>query len=537
MFKSLNIFSTFKKNKSLIKLALPIFLELLLGIVIGFVDQFQLSYDQKGVNAIGQVNTIVMLVNITFQVLTVASLILITQLNARKNTIEARKVYQVAFYFNLIVSVTCSLILFFFAREILSLLKPDPSVMDKAVLYMQFTGAWIVIQAMISTFGSFLRANKKMIQTTIVSFIMNILNIGGNAIAIYFVNHQNAATNSGVIGVAVSSTVSRIVALAIVIIMYIKYVGVNLSFIKMVKSHPNKTLVQLLKIGIPSAGETFSYNFAQMVILLVINSTFVSFTNITIQANIKSYISNITSIIYIFASGFSQAMQVQEGELISTDRKEEAKTLILETRRMSCFFSLVFSILVLAISYPLFSFLLRTSIEESPTLGVGLNQTQISIPIICVIILSFNIILEQGRASNIVLVKGLQSAGDIMFPVISAIVSCWSVAVFGTYIFGSVLKLGVIGVFIANLLDECLRATVFYFRLRSNVWMKKNIIKDLDSNSPTFTNVKLETVLPLTMNEVNNNTSLDELSKINTVYANRKNTFDDIDSSYLNTKK
>ncbi len=74
------------------------------------------------------------------------------------------------------------------------------------------------------------------------------------------------------------------------------------------------------------------------------------------------------------------------------------------------------------------------------------------------------------------MVSSLQAAGDIKFPVVLGIISNWSVAVLLSYIFGIVLNMGLVGVWIAMASDECLRGPVYLFRFRSGVWKKKNLI-------------------------------------------------------------
>ena len=46
------ILNLFKKNKTLITLALPIFLELFFQFLIGVIDSIQISFDQDAVSAI-----------------------------------------------------------------------------------------------------------------------------------------------------------------------------------------------------------------------------------------------------------------------------------------------------------------------------------------------------------------------------------------------------------------------------------------------------------------------------------------------------
>ncbi len=60
------LINTFKRNTYLIKLALPIFLELILQMLIGSVDQLMLTGNKTAVNGIIQANTLTNLVLIVF---------------------------------------------------------------------------------------------------------------------------------------------------------------------------------------------------------------------------------------------------------------------------------------------------------------------------------------------------------------------------------------------------------------------------------------------------------------------------------------
>lgn len=474
------LFNLFYSNKDILKLALPIFLELFLGIIIGYIDQFQMSFDQNAVNAIGQVNQITTVLNITYQVMTTASIILITQLKGKKNKEDEEKVYVLSFYLTLTLSLIFSFILFFLPQQFLSMMQVnDKDIMKKGIAYMQITGAWVVFQAMISTFGSFLRANKKMACSTIVTFTMNIINVSLNAVGIYAIAKGSSEGVLGISMVALSSTIARVIGLVIIVIMYIKFVGISLNPLPLLKKFPAKIFKKIIYIGVPSSLESFSYNMSQLVILILINGLF---TQEAIQGNIRMYFSSVTSIIYLFASGVSQAMQVAIGEHLGRNDKEKAHKIILNTLKMALFVSFVMSIIVLSISYPLFSFLLRKSIEEGKVFKI-FNAT-ISIPIVCVILMSINIILEQGRALNSALVKALQSCGDIFTPVITSIISCWLFAVFsGTYILGHLAALGVIGVVIGNTLDECFRGLFFLYRLQKGRWKNIDLTRNLHQES------------------------------------------------------
>jgi putative MATE family efflux protein len=454
MNKTINLF---KRNKSIIRTALPIFLELILSIMIGNTDQFMISSDQIAVNAIIQANTVINLLLIVFSVLSTASIILISQYRGANDKADGSKIYALSLYFNALISVGVSLTLYFLAEPIFHLMGVDPAVIPDAVTYMQWTGAFIAFQAIMSTFSAFLRANRLNVSSTVVTLIMNILNIVLNSLFLY-------VFNMGVMGVAIASTISRFIGLVVIAFIYYRKIGVSLAP-KMLSPFPFRLLSKLLRIGLPSAGENLSYSFSQTVILVLINM------NGVLQGNVKGYISNIVMVVYIFANGITQAMQVEEGEALGGKQYQEADQLVKDTLKMSLIVSLGMSLFILAIGYPLIRWLMATSSapEEAAKLAI-----------IC---LAIDVLLELGRAGNIVLVRALQTAGDINYPVILAIIFCWVVAVGGTYLFGNVMGLGVIGCWMAMALDEIGRCLIFIRRWGQGGWKNLSI---LDSGPHTM---------------------------------------------------
>lgn len=457
------IIDTFRRNKWLIKMAVPIFLELILGILIGNIDQFMLSSNPTGVNAIIQSNTLMNVVIIAFSVLSTASIIMITQFKGANDTKDANKIYSLSFYFNAVIGVVVSLFLLIFCHPIFVMMGVDKEVIDQAVSYTQLTGSFMFIQALTTTFSAFFRSNRLMIQSTIVSFGINLINIVGNAIAIY-------VFKSGVVGVAISSTIARACGLIITIAIYVRYVHVSLNP-RNLFPFPSKLFKKLIFIGLPSAGESLSYNFSQVIILSMINLMGV------MDGNLKGFATNVTMIVYMFSNGICQAMQVVEGEYIGKEQYEKTDQLFKDTITMSVTVSLMMSVILLSWSYTIFGFLLKSS--DGARLAV--------------IVLSIDLVLELGRACNIISVRGLQTAGDINFPVISSIISCWVFAVGGTFLFGIVFNFGIIGCWISMCLDECIRAIAFLIRWKKGVWRKKGLIEGFAQHSakPVLESIKI----------------------------------------------
>ena len=92
-------------------------------------------------------------------------------------------------------------------------------------------------------------------------------------------------------------------------------------------------------------------------------------------------------------------------------------------------------------------------------------------------IMLIEIFLEWGRSVNIVMVRCLQAAGDIRFPVTLGILSAWIVAVLGGYLTGVVAGLGLVGIWAAMACDECIRAVVLLLRWKSGAWKNKSFVE------------------------------------------------------------
>ena len=111
--KNLPIFRLFYQNKETIKLALPVFIELILGVSIGYINQFMFAGIPQATNAIGQVNQVTNIFIVSFTVLSSSSFILITQLKGSNNNEGIKKIYPLTLSINLILGLLVCLVDYF----------------------------------------------------------------------------------------------------------------------------------------------------------------------------------------------------------------------------------------------------------------------------------------------------------------------------------------------------------------------------------------------------------------------------------------
>ena len=172
-----------KRENNILSLTWPIFIELVLQMLVGNADQIMVGwYDHNLVGAIGNANQIVNLLLIVFSVICTAATILISQYLGAKSTDRLRETYTVSLLANFIFGLAVSAILVFLCGPIYRLMNVPEEIFDEAVLYIRIIGAGMVFQAVYLTFTAFFRSSQLMKQTMLVSVLVNVLNIGCNAL-------------------------------------------------------------------------------------------------------------------------------------------------------------------------------------------------------------------------------------------------------------------------------------------------------------------------------------------------------------------
>lgn len=468
--RELPVFNLFYRNKEVIRLAIPVFIELILGVGINYINQFMFSGVPEATNAIGQVNQIVNIFTVSFSVLATSSLILITQLKGSNNEEGVKKIYPLTIFLNLIIGIIVCLILILIAGFIFDWMKVAPNIIPYAKLYLYITAPSLIFYSLNQAFSSFLRANKRMIQPTIISLLTNVINVVICAIVLWGINGLDI--RSKLIGVGLATLISRFISLVVSYIFFKIDVKQTLS-LKLLKPFPMAFLKKQLRIGLPTAGETLSYNLSQFVLTIIVNASCS-----VLDQNLRSYIMTFTSIIYLFANGSGIAMQVIEGNLLGEQDKDKVNKLVRDSGKMAQFVSFIMSIIVLAISYPLFSLLMQPAVSD-PTINVN-NVTVAYCGLTAVFCLLINVVLEQGRATNLIYVKGLETAGDIAFPVISSILTSWVFTVGVSALLCLVFDLGIYGAFIGACLDEGVRGIGFLIRWKKGGWRNINLLKGIN---------------------------------------------------------
>lgn len=436
------------KKMKLFSLAWPIFIETALFMLLGFVDVFILSnYDDLAASSVNTANQIVSIVTIVFNILSTASAVMISQYLGAKQRESASQVAALSITMQLFFGIVVSAVFLLFNRPILQLIGADGQLLDYASQYLSIVGGSIFLQALLSAVSVIIRNHGFTKITMFVSLGMNLLNTSMDVILV---------PQMGVTGAAIATCVSRTLGGLVLAVILFKRIE-KPSIFKLLIPFPFTQLKAMLKIGVPSAMETFFYNLSQLVITSIVLNCL---TENELVA--KTYVQSITMLFYLCAMAIGQASQIMIGHLVGAGELDEAY----RQGYRSYFAALLITIISCA-----FGVLLRVQLA-----GIFTDNTEVID--ICSTILLMNCILELGRTTNIVVIACLRGAGDVYFPTMCAIFSNWLLSVLGSYLLAVVCGMGVYGMWIALTADECVRGVLMLLRWRSGKWRGKSIVKN-----------------------------------------------------------
>ncbi|MEI2394897.1 MATE family efflux transporter [Paenibacillus phytohabitans] len=440
------------KEFNLIKLTWPIFLELFLFMLMGSVDTFMISsVSDDAVSGVGGANQIIAIAILVLSVIGNGAAIVVSQYLGSRQPKEAAKVTGNAITLNLAVGIILSTILLLFGGSLLSALNVTGEILVYAKSYMHIVGGGIFLQALLNALATTIRTHGFTKQTMVVSLLMNVIHVGGNYLLIF--GHFGLPA-LGVEGAAISTVASRLICLVLFFLLLYRIMDVRVKWTYY--THLSKKYVlQILKIGIPSAFESVIYQCCQLVFTL-----YITYLGAEAMAT-RQYALNISSYIFLFSVAVSMGTSIIVGHLVGARRPKEAYTRVFSSVKWALLVTVIMDAVVILFRAPLMG--LFTDNQTIITMGAQ------------VILLSF--FLETGRTCNLVIINSLRASGDAKFPVYMGLISMVCMSLPLGYFLVFTLDLGLAGVWLATAFDEWVRAVIMYFRWKSRAWEKHGLIQ------------------------------------------------------------
>lgn len=438
-------------NKMLLTLIIPLVIEQLLSVLVGMADSIMIaSVGEAAVSGVSLVDQIMILLINMFAALATGGVVVAGQYLGQKKQENACRSATQLVWFITICAIVITLLVYAGKYMILHGIfgEIEPDVMRHANIYLLIVTASIPFMALYNGGAAIFRAMGNSRMPMQVSIIMNIINIGGNAILIY-------GFHRGTEGVAIPTLISRMTA-AVIIITLLCNQELTLHIEKTFRYCVDWNLVKkILSIGVPNGLENSMFQLGKILVLSLIST----FGTYAIAANAVSNAIALFQILPGMAISFavttviSRCVGAGDYEQVKYYNK---KLLIITYVSMAATVGFIFLIL---------PFILR-----------AYNLSDLTAETTRQIIYFHGISAVLIWPLAFTLPGTFRASGDAKTCMIISITSMWIFRIAFSYILGKYLGMGVFGVWVAMVIDWVFRTICFIIRYFRGNWKKDAIV-------------------------------------------------------------
>lgn len=438
-------------NQALRKLIIPLFMEQILIIGVGMISTMMLSYAgeaaMSGVSLVDMLNYLLIFV---LTALATGGAVVVSQYIGRKEKDRACNAASQLISITVIISTGIMLFVVFFHKPTLRILfgSIEDDVMAAAITYFVISGLSYPFLGIYNSCAALFRSMGNSRVTMIVSIIMNLINIVGNAIGI-FVFH------TGVIGVGIATLIAR--AAAAVIMMYLSFNRKNEVFIRFpeIFSWDGEMIRKILNIAIPNGIENGIFQLGRVLLTSIV----ALFGTTQIAAN--GVTSSLASMAVSFPNAMNLAIVTVVGQCVGAGDYSQATYYTKKLMKITYIGTLCINLgMILLLPWILNLYTLSAETRQLTYILVVIHN--------CFAILLWPV--------SFTLSYGLRAAGDVRFPMIISIISMFAFRISFAYILGVVFHMGVIGIWIAMGIDWTFRSIVFVDRFKRGQWKNFQVI-------------------------------------------------------------
>lgn len=432
-------------KESLKKLIIPLIVEQVLMMLVGMADTMMISYAGEaaisGVSLVDMVNNLIMYV---LAAIATGGAVIVSQYLGNKDSknanFSASQLITAAFLISTAIMVVCLV----FYQPLLRLLfgSVEANVMRSSSIYFLICSLSLPFLGVYNASAALYRSMGITKVTMYITFGVNLINIIGNYIGVFILN-------AGVAGVAVPTLLSRIFAGAVMLwCCFNSEREISLNWQSIFKIDL-KMMKRILKIALPNGIENGLFHLGKVLVTSIV----ALFGTTHIAAN--GVANSIDMIVPIVVNAINLAIVTVVGQCVGANEYEQANIYIKKLMKISYIASIILSIFVL-VALP---FLLQIySLSKEVT------------DLAYILIIMHNILAFLLHPTSFVLANGIRAAGDVKFTMYTGIGSMIVFRLGSAVLFGIVLQLGVIGVWIAMGMDWLCRSVLFVFRFRSGKW-------------------------------------------------------------------
>lgn len=438
------------------KLVIPIVLQNLLSSLVSSADVVMLNFvGQSTISAVSLASQYAHVLFMLFYGLGTGATMLCAQYFGKKDYRAIEVVQGIAMRFSLGVSIIVAALALTIPEYMMLVFTDDQELITLGAGYIRILSICYLCWGVTEVYIAILRSVGKVTIGTVLNSIAVVLNVILNAV---FIFGWLGAPKLGVMGVALATSISRLVELALCFVVSARSEHIKLRFKTMFIR--NKLLfTDFMKLSLPAIGNDVVWGLAFSMYSVIIGHLGTD----AVAAN--SLAAVVRSFGTILCFGLANAGGILLGQKMGEGKLEETRSDGRKVLWLTVLSGAIGGVIVL-IARP---FVMMYA-------GAG-NFTETAIEYLGVMLL-INSYYIMGCAVNTTLIAGVfRAGGDSRFGLICDAIVMWVYAVPVGFLAAFVLKLPVLWVYFILCLDEFVKWPAVIHRYRSGKWLK-NITRD-----------------------------------------------------------
>ena len=438
-------------RRQLVTLIWPLLLEQFLSVSMGMADTLMVSgVGEAAVSSVSLVDSLNILILQILAALASGGAVVASQYlgrqdgdNARRSAAQLFSVVGIATGAAMVVCIVLSRVIL---RGVFGSIDED--VMAFSQIYFIISAVSYPFMGLYSAGAALFRAQGNSKVSMRASLVMNVINIGGNALLIY-------GFGLGVLGAALATLFGRVVA-AVWVLVQQQQMENPLRLSEPADLLPQRELVgRILAIGVPSGLENGMFQIGK----LCVSSLTSTLGTAAIAANAVA--GSVSTMANIPGNTMSLAMIPVVGRCLGAGDKKQAKH---------------YAVLLLGIAAAGLLVANTVLFFVIPTVAVWFSLSAEALAMCVTVVRWFSVFSVFFWAGSFTLPNALRSGGDAKFTMLVSIVSMWTFRVVLSYFFVLQLHMGLTGVWFGMFIDWICRCLCFGIRFIRGKWMEHEVI-------------------------------------------------------------
>ena len=438
-------------RRQLVTLIWPLLLEQFLSVSMGMADTLMVSgVGEAAVSSVSLVDSLNILILQILAALASGGAVVASQYLGRQDADNARRsaaqLYSVVGIATGAAMVVCIVLSRVILRGVFGSIDED--VMAFSQIYFIISAVSYPFMGLYSAGAALFRAQGNSKVSMRASLVMNVINIGGNALLIY-------GFGLGVLGAALATLFGRVVA-AVWVLVQQQQMENPLRVSEPADLLPRRELVgRILAIGVPSGLENGMFQIGK----LCVSSLTSTLGTAAIAANAVA--GSVSTMANIPGNTMSLAMIPVVGRCLGAGDKKQAKH---------------YAVLLLGIAAAGLFVTNAVLFFVIPTVAVWFSLSAEALAMCVTVVRWFSVFSVFFWAGSFTLPNALRSGGDAKFTMLVSIVSMWTFRVVLSYFFVLQLHMGLTGVWFGMFIDWICRCLCFGIRFLRGKWMEQKVI-------------------------------------------------------------